>query len=209
MLLIALGCTIKKNHYYQFNQKPYSISPPSIFGYIATHMIVKIFYYHVPPWYWTIPGGDMIVKMFLLTCPPLVLFNTRGDMILKMFLLTCPPWYCSIPGGDMIVKTSLLSCPPLVLNNTRGGHVIEAIYSVFPCFWLILCLGFNQIDSNVNTVRLARRYWEILSSFFEIGVQYGPRACGPRSVLKPQFLRIQIVFPNTSSPDAQYSSIFA
>ena len=152
-------------HYYQFYQKPYSISTPGIFGYIATHMIVKIFYYHVPPWYWAIPGGDMIVKMFLL------------------------------------------SCPPLVLNNTRGGHVIEAIYSVFPCFWLILCLGFNQIDSNVNTVRLARRYWEILSSFFEIGVQYGPRACGPRSILKPQFLRIQIVFPNTSSPDAQYSSI--
>ena len=44
-------------HYYQFYQKPYSISPPGIFGYIATHMIVKIFYYHVPPWYWTIPGG--------------------------------------------------------------------------------------------------------------------------------------------------------
>ena len=55
-------------------------------------------------------------------------------------------------------------------------------------------------------MRLAQRYWKILSSFFEIGVQYGPRACGPRSILKPQFLRIQIVFSNTSSPDAQYSS---
>ena len=100
-------------HYYQLNQKPYSISPTSIFGYLATHMIVKIFYYHVPPWYCSIPGGDMIVKMFYYHVPP---------------------WYCSIPGGDMIVKMFLLSCPPLVLNNTRGGHVIEALYSVFPCF---------------------------------------------------------------------------
>ena len=87
-------------HYYQFNQKPYSISPPSIFGYIATHMIVKIFYYHVPPWYWTIPGGDMIVNMFLLTCPPLVLFNTRGGHESKdNFTIMSPPGIEQYQGG--------------------------------------------------------------------------------------------------------------
>ena len=38
-----------------------------------------------------------------------------------------------------------------------------------------------------NTVRLARTYWEIPSEFWEIGVQYGPRAAGSRSVLNPNF----------------------
>ena len=34
---------------------------------------------------------------------------------------------------------------------------------------------------------LARTYWGIPSSFFEIGVQYGPPACGRRSVLDSNF----------------------
>ena len=70
MLSNAMLSDASIKHYYQLNQKPYSISPTSIFGYLATHMIVKIFYYHVPPWYCSIPGGDMIVKMFYYHVPP-------------------------------------------------------------------------------------------------------------------------------------------
>ena len=36
-------------------------------------------------------------------------------------------------------------------------------------------------------MRLAWTYWGIPSSFFEIGVQYGLRACGPQSILNPNF----------------------
>ena len=136
-------------HYYQLNQKPYSISPTSIFGYLATHMIVKIFYYHVPPWYCSIPGGDMIVKMFYYHVPPWYCSIPGGDMIVKMFLLTCPPGivhyyqfnqkpYSISPTSifgylatHMIVKMFLVSCPPLVLNNTRGGDMLLKPYIVF------------------------------------------------------------------------------
>ena len=52
---------------------------------------------------------------------------------------------------------------------------------------IIFVLGSNWIDNNVNTVRLAWTYWGIPSSFFEIGIQYGLRACGPQSILKPNF----------------------
>ena len=34
---------------------------------------------------------------------------------------------------------------------------------------------------------LARTYWGIPSSFFEIGVKYSPRACGPQAILNPNF----------------------
>ena len=47
----------------------------------------------------------------------------------------------------------------------------------------------------MNTVRLARTYWEIPSSFFEIGVKYGPRACGSRSILNPNFSEFRWYFP--------------
>ena len=56
------------------------------------------------------------------------------------------------------------------------------------------------------TVGLARTYRGILYKFFEIGIKYGPPACGRRSILKTQFLRIYTVFPDTSSPDLRYSS---
>ena len=67
-------------------------------------------------------------------------------------------------------------------------------------------LGSNQIDNNVYTVGLAWMYQGILYKFFEIGIKYGPPACGRRSILKTQFLRIYTVFPDTSSPDLRYSS---
>ena len=50
-----------------------------------------------------------------------------------------------------------------------------------------LLSGSNQINNNVNTVRLARTYWGIPSSFFEIEVQYGPPAFGRRSILNHNF----------------------
>ena len=49
------------------------------------------------------------------------------------------------------------------------------------------------------TVGLARTYRGILYKFFEIGIKYGPPACGRRSILKTQFLRIYTVFPDHSS----------
>ena len=45
----------------------------------------------------------------------------------------------------------------------------------------------SWINNNVNTVLLARTYWGIPSSFFEIGVQYRPPAFGRRSILNPNF----------------------
>ena len=60
---------------------------------------------------------------------------------------------------------------------------------------IIIVLGSNWIDNNVNTVRLAWTYWGIPSSFFEIGVQYGPRACGSRSILNPNFSEFRWYFP--------------
>ena len=73
---------------------------------------------------------------------------------------------------------------------------------------LILLLGSNQIDdNNVYNVGLAQTYQGILYKFFEIGIKYEPPACGRRSILKTQFLRIYTVFPDTSSPDLRYSSI--
>ena len=47
----------------------------------------------------------------------------------------------------------------------------------------------------MKTVCLARTYWEIPSSFFEIGVKYGPRACGSRSILNPNFSEFRWYFP--------------
>ena len=44
-------------------------------------------------------------------------------------------------------------------------------------------------------MRLARTYWEIPSEFWEIGVQYGPRAAGSRSVLNPNFEEWRWYFP--------------
>ena len=70
-------------------------------------------------------------------------------------------------------------------------------------------VGSNLSNNNVNTVSLAWKYWGILSSSFEIeGNTTLPRsACGLRGSgwYCPQSLRTQTVFPNTSSPDSQYS----
>ena len=39
----------------------------------------------------------------------------------------------------------------------------------------------------------------------KLGVQYGPPACGRRSILHPQFLRIRFAFTDASSPDSPHS----
>ena len=40
----------------------------------------------------------------------------------------------------------------------------------------------------------------------KLGVQYGPPACGRRSILHPQFLRIRYAFTDAPSPDSPHSS---
>ena len=101
-------------HYYQFYQKPYSISPPGIFGYIATHMIVKIFYYHIPPWYCPIPGGDMILKYFHYHVGSCVSKNTRGGdtirLLIKLIVMTIPVdlKICYINSDQKIIITLLI-----------------------------------------------------------------------------------------------------
>ena len=60
---------------------------------------------------------------------------------------------------------------------------------------ILLCLGFNQINNNVYAVSLARTHREMQTSFFKIGVQYRPRACGPRSILNPYFSEFGLHIP--------------
>ena len=69
-------------------------------------MLVKHLYYHVPPWYCPIPGGDMIVKYFHYHVGSYVSKNTRG--------------------GDTIRLLIKL----IVMNNTRGDMLMKP-YIVF------------------------------------------------------------------------------
>ena len=63
------------------------MSLPCIFLYQATHLLVKISHYHVPPCIGQYRGGDMIVKIFLVSCPPHVLANTGEGHEIDLFLL--------------------------------------------------------------------------------------------------------------------------
>ena len=101
----------------------------------------------------------------------------------------------------------------------------ETVQSVCLCYYETL--GFNLPNYNVITMSLARTYWGIPSSSYEIGgnttltrrlKNWGAiRTSGLRpsvhipNLQPPGFrmvlpcLRTQTVFPNTSSPDSQYS----
>ena len=123
-----------------------------------------------PPTYSPIRGHQHNSKNILLITTPHVLSNTWGVVVSKIFLLITTPH---------------------VLSNTWGGScyyniLVLWIYKTLG-FWLILLSGSNWINNNVNTVRLARTYWGIPSSFFEIEVQYGPPAFGRRSILNLNF----------------------
>ena len=90
--------------------------------------------------------------------------NTCHGLKLKIFTI------CSSNSGSLIRARSL------IWRHLQKNKII-----------IDLIAGFNLLNNNVNTVSLARTYWGIPSSFFEIGVQYGPPACGRRSVLDSNF----------------------
>ena len=64
--------------------------------------------------------------------------------------------------------------------------------------------GFNLPNYNVNAMSLAWTHLEMRTSFFEIGVQYGPPACGRRSILDPNFSGFRSAFADASSPDSRH-----
>ena len=77
------------------------MSLPCIFLYQATHLLVKISHYHVPPPVLANTGGDMIVKIFLVSRPPHCIEQYRG-------------------GGHESEKFFTIISPH-VLANTGGG----------------------------------------------------------------------------------------
>ena len=64
--------------------------------------------------------------------------------------------------------------------------------------------GFNLLNNNVNAVSLARTHRRMQTSSFEIRVQYGPPACGRRSILDPNFSGFRSAFADASSPDSRH-----
>ena len=68
------------------------MSPLCIFPYQATHLVMKISYYHVLPLYCTIQGVGHDSRKFLVSCPPPVLSNTGGGNDSKnIFSIMSPP----------------------------------------------------------------------------------------------------------------------
>ena len=123
--------------------------------------------YCLPPMYLQIHGHPYDSKKITIMSPLRIEPMHRGDMILKIFTIMSPP---RIGPFFPLVVTTLLDL-------------------------IFLFMGFNQINNNVYAMSLARTHREMQTSFFEIGVQYGPRACGPRSILNPYFSEFGLHFP--------------
>ena len=71
-------------------------------------------------------------------------------------------------------------------------------------YFTVFVKGSNLLNNNVNTVSLARTHRVMQTSSFEIRVQYGPPACGRRSILDPNFSGFRSAFADASSPDSRH-----
>ena len=96
-------------------------------------------------------------------------------------------------------KVSLTT--PYALDNFLEFYNISQYFTVF-------VKGFNLLNNNVNTVSLARTHRGMQTSSFEIRVQYGPPACGRRSILDPNFSGFRSAFADASSPDSRHCPSF-
>ena len=151
--------------------------------------------------YFPIPGHPLGNENILLSCPPPVLHNTWGGHDSRKFLVSCPPPVLSNTGGGHDSRNIFVSCPPHVLANTGEGHEIDLF---------LLISGTLSFQALIKLITM----WTLCVWLGRIGEYHlhssklgSIRTSGlrPSVHIEPQFLRIQMVFPNTSSPDAQYS----